>query len=86
MRAEQGLSGGFAITDRDGKFTIGRLKAGTYNVRSVVGPGEYSDWAGMPQVVRVAAGQRSSGTVIPLVHAGIITGKVTNVLTGKPAE
>ena len=86
VRAEQGLSGGFAITDRDGKFTIGRLKAGTYNVRSVVGPGEYSDWAGMPQVVRVAAGQRSSGTVIPLVHAGIITGKVTNVLTGKPAE
>ena len=78
------LSGKAGVTDKNGAFTITRLTSGAYGVQVVTGHGDFTNWVAQPQLVHVGVGARSSGVIFPLIHGGVITGRITDTASGKP--
>ena len=67
-------------TQADGRFELGRLRPGTFDLRADA-PGKA---AGFAKNVRATAGGTTSGLVITLGAGAVIKGRVTAKATGKP--
>jgi len=75
-----------ALTDNTGAFTLARLAPGTYLVAAADQRGTTTDWIDKARSVQLAPAERKTGLVITLIHGGLITGKITDKVTGKPAS
>lgn len=71
--------------DDEGRFTIGYLKWGTYQVFALNSSGGYSEaW---PEEVTVSADQPwPNVTILLRSHGGLLVGSLTDKLTGKPIQ
>jgi hypothetical protein len=80
-------AGGFATSQRTGKYVVQGLPAGRYQVEANVGGcgnnGNYAQ-ANYQGTVRVAAARTTSGINLYMQPGGTLTGKVTNLATGQP--
>lgn len=76
--------GGLTITDKNGQYTVNRLGPGVYNLAAQDYAGRYNDWVGQAQTTSVSSGEHSSNVTLNLIHGGLITGTITDKVTGKP--
>ncbi|BDI28407.1 hypothetical protein CCAX7_004580 [Capsulimonas corticalis] len=76
---------GVATTDKNGRYTIPRLKPGSYDVSLSFPPNEANEWTAVAHpAVAIAASKQTEGVNFTLIHGGVITGHVTDPVTGKP--
>ena len=77
---------GEAISDASGNFTIGGLPPAAYTVCQPDDPDGTVDWISNPQSAVVKNGEDCTGVKLSLFHGGLVTGKITDPITGKPVR
>lgn len=78
------LSRGSAVTDQSGKYAITHLHAGHYNITTNDSDHAFDDWAMPTSSIDVSCGQKVFDRNMDLNRGSILTGKVTDKLTGAP--
>jgi hypothetical protein len=78
--------GGFAVSGRNGAYSVEGLPAGSYQVDASVGCGNNGNYAPAtyPRPVRVVNGKVAAGINLYPQPGGTVTGTVTDAATGKP--
>ena len=91
METGDGPGMGQEQTDRDGRYRIARLSPGAYNVAVDFGyaqPGYghslSEQWTAVARPVTVRAGSSLTGLDFSLIHGALLTGRITDRVTGKP--
>ena len=69
-------------TDRMGRFSIGKLKPGTYAVQAIRDSAEFLNWVSRPCTASVGRNSIISGINIAMIPGCIIKGKITDKRTG----
>ena len=83
-RPDSSAQARFGTTDETGSYTITKLGPGPYSL-IVMDPHKIAtNWLQEPQSISVQAGINQSNINISMIHGGLISGKVTDKVTGKP--
>jgi protocatechuate 3,4-dioxygenase beta subunit len=75
-----------AAADKDGHYTLARVRPGAYLVGAYMGVPGVDEWVAQPTQVTVEAGKDVSGVNVTFTHGGLIVGTVTDNTDGKPLK
>jgi len=70
--------------DKAGAFSLTTMPPGTYTLTPYDYKDLFKDWVEQPQNVEVDAGVKTTDVKLYLVRGGVITGKITDSVTGRP--